>query len=33
MEIGATGAELRGFLEKVRAPVNAHRHINYKQKQ
>jgi hypothetical protein len=30
MEIGATGAELRGFLEKVGAPVNAHRHIKSK---
>jgi len=26
MEIGATGAELRGYLEKARAPVNADRH-------
>jgi hypothetical protein len=30
MEIGATGAELRGYLEKVRAPVNAYRHIKSK---
>jgi hypothetical protein len=30
MEIGATGAELSGFLEKVHAPVNAHRGVKYK---
>jgi hypothetical protein len=29
MEIGATGAELRGFLEKARASVNAYRYRKY----